>query len=559
MAKSYLLPDLDPGTSYEFQVIARGDGSVYTDSDPSSTVSWTTKTKLATPVISTTKTTNSITVSWSKITNATGYVLEYKLSTASTWTIVNVTANVSDSTVSKQLNNLTSGATYDIRVKATSSNANYVESDYSTIATVIVSTQLDSPVVTLTSDTSTIYATWSAISNATSYKVGYKKSDGNSFTYETVQATASPSWSKGSLTSGDTYFVSVQAIGSENYADSPNPNANAIVVKTKLEKPTGLAIARETNRLTLSWTAVANASSYRVYYKKGTGSYQSATASTNSYPLNNLNEGDSYTFYVVAVGTGNYVDSDDSSTISATTKRTLATPTNLAAINVLSTSARLSWTAVANATSYLLTISDANGAISGYNGRSVTSTSIDVTTLTATKQYTVSLIATSTSEDYVDSVPASLVFTTDTKLGTPAAPTIVTKTISSITVTWNTVSAADSYMLAYKLSTAANFTEVPITSANDRPYTLTGLGQGETYTFKVKAITTNEAYENGDYSPTTSATTLVKLDAPDGLNVTDIHLTDSTLNWNSVADAVGYTVRWRKSDATDWQEKNVDA
>ena len=549
MATSLNLTELEQGATYEFQVIAKGNGTTYDDSDASTTVSWTTKTKLATPVVTTSKDTSSFTASWGAIANATSYVLEYKLSTASTYQSTTVAAP----TVTKKITGLTSGSTYNVRVKAVSTNTSYVDSDYSTVANVVISTQLDTPAPTYSSTVNSITATWSKITNASSYKVYYKKSTASSYTSETVTGTT---WTKSSLTSGDVYSVYVQAIGSGDYTNSANSTATNVTVKTKLTAPTGLAVARTTKSLTLTWTAVANKSSYKVYYKKGSGSYQSTTKTSESFELTGLSEGDTYTFYVVAVGTGNYVDSANSATISGTTKITLATPTGLTASDVLSTTATLSWNTVSNASGYSLTISDANGPITGYNGKSITGTNASLTGLTATREYTVSLVAKTGSDDYVDSAAATLVFTTDTKLGTPAAPTVTAKTISSISVSWGAISAADSYVLAYKLSTATSFTEVPIT--NGRTYTLSSLDQGKTYTFKVRAVTTNDAYENGEFSPTVSATTLIKLDAPDGLNVTNITLAESTLNWNAVTHASGYIVKWRKSGATTWNTQEVE-
>lgn len=563
--KTLSLPNLEQGTTYEFCVIAKGNGSTYDDSDTSSSVQWTTLTKLATPVVTIDKTTSTFTASWSKNANAASYVLEYKLSTASSWTTANVTQPSSGSSVSKQITGLTSGATYKVRVMAKGSG-NYVDSDYSTEASVIISTQLDSPSPTVTADTSTIYITWPKIANAVSYKVGYKKSNGSSFTYETVTATsaATQNWSKSGFTSGDTYLTSVQAIGDgDNYTNSPNPNTIGVTIKTKLTAPTNLAISsRTTNSLTLTWTAVTNASSYTVYYKKGTGSYQSSNAASNSFPLNSLSQGDTYTFYVIANGTGNYVDSDASTTVTGKTKIQLDTPTGLAASNVLSTSATINWNTVTNATSYKLTIRDANGPITGYNNTSVLPANkpVSLTGLTQTREYTVNVIATSSSDDYVDSTAATLVFTTDTKLGTPTAPVITTKTISSLTVTWGAVSQADSYTLEYSPASEDNWTPISVSASATPPRTkeVTGLSQGTSYKFRVRAITTNDAYESGDYSDITTGTTLIKLATPDGLAVTGITINSSTLNWNKNNNASGYIVKWKKTSDSSWTEVSVD-
>lgn len=562
--KTLTLPNLEQGTTYEFCVIAKGNGNTYDDSDASSSVQWTTLTKLATPVVTIDKTTSTFTASWSKNANAASYVLEYKPSTASNWTTANVPQPSSGSSVSKQITGLTSGATYIVRVMAKGSG-NYVDSDYSTEASVIISTQLDSPSPTVTADTSTIYITWPKIANAVSYKVGYKKSNGSSFTYETVTATsaATQNWSKSGFTSGDTYLTSVQAIGDgDNYTNSPNPNTIGVTIKTKLTAPTGLAVStRTTNSLTLTWTAVTNASSYTVYYKKGTGSYQSSNAASNSFPLNSLSQGDTYTFYVIANGTGNYVDSGASTTVTGKTKIQLDTPTGLAASNVLSTSATIDWNTVTNATSYKLTISDANGPITGYNNTSVLPANkpVSLTGLTQTREYTVNVIATSSSDDYVDSTAATLVFTTDTKLGTPTAPVITEKSISSLTVTWGAVSQADSYTLEHSPASEDNWTPISVSASATPPRTkeVTGLSQGTSYKFRVRAITTNDAYESGDYSDITTGTTLIKLPAPDGLAVTGITINSSTLVWNKNNNAASYVVKWKKTTDTRWNEEPV--
>lgn len=554
----YILNGLEQGTPYEFQVIAKGNGITYDNSDASSSVQWTTQAKLATPVITTTKDTNSITVNWSTIANATGYVVEYKLSTASNYTPLET---VTAPTTTKVIPNLTSGATYKIHVKAISSNAAYYESDYSTDATVVVSTQLDTPNPTYTSDESSIRATWSAIQNAASYRVYYKLSNDSSYSDppDTVTASASPEWTKGSLTSGAVYSIYVQAVAAANsdYTDSDNSTATNVTVKTKLATPTNLAISeRTTNSLTLTWTGDNRADGYDVYYKEGSNPYQSAPASTNSFPLSSLGEGETYTFYVIAKGSGNYLDSASSSTVSGTTKITLAAPTGLAADNVQSTTADINWNKSANATGYKITVSDANGAITGYNNRALGDVNtLSIAGLTQTKEYTVSLVATSTSDDYVDSVPASLVFTTDTKLGTVSTPTL-TKTTDSITIDWSPVSGADSYLVQYRETGSGDsgWKSEPVPGSANPPcqFELSPLAQGASYQFRVKAVTNNPAYEDGDYSEIVSTSTLIKLDTPTGLNVTNIQLTEATLNWNDVEHNSGYIVKYRKVGTSEW-------
>lgn len=548
MATSLNLTGLDQGSEYEFRVTALGTGA-YSNSAVSSTSTFTTLIKLATPSTPTlTRTTSSITATWTAVSNATSYIVEYKLSSASTWTTLTST------TTSKTISSLTSGSTYNVRIKATSTNAAYVDSDYSTTASAVVQTKLATPTGgSVSATTSSLTYSWTAVTNATGYTVYYKTSSASTWSNTT---TTSTSYAKTGLTEGVTYQFKVVATSTNNnYVSSSESSVSSGTTKTTLATPTNLAITRYTNSLVANWTAVTNASSYSIQYKLSTAStWTTKTSSTASYTLSSLQEGKTYDFQVKAVGSNNYVDSAYCTKVTATTKITLATPTGLAASNVLSTTATLAWNSVANAGSYLLTISDTNGVITGFNGKEVTGTSINLTGLTQTHEYTVSLVAKTGSEDYVNSSAATLVFTTDTKLGTPSSLS-ATPTTSTITLTWGAVSAADSYKVAYKLSTASTWTEQSVTS---RSYTLSSLAENKTYQFRVMALSANEAYESSEWSSTVSATTLITLATPTNLAASNITINSATVSWGAVTNSSGYKVEYRKVGADSWTAQNVE-
>lgn len=550
MATILELTGLTQGTTYEFRVTALGDDRTYADSAASSTAEFTTLTKLATPSAPTvTTTTSAMTISWTAVTNATGYTIAYKKSTASTWTTTTST------TTSKTISSLTSGDVYEVKIMATSTNAAYVSSDYSSATTATIKTQLATPSPSVSATTNSLAVSWTAIANCSSYKVYYKLSTASSYSSTTVTTT---SYTRSSLSSGVTYQFYVVALGSGNYVDSSSSSVVSGTTKTTLAAPTGLAVARTTNSLTASWSAVSNASSYTLQYKLSSSStWTTATAqTTTTKTLSGLAEGVTYDFRVMANGTGDYVSSSYSSTVTAKTKTTLATPTNLTASNVLAHTATLSWSAVTNATNYVLDILDSNGtpaAGGSYSGITVTGTSINLTDLDENEQYTVTLIAHSTSDDYVDSNGATLDFTTDIKLATPSTPTL-TKTTNSITATWGAVSAADSYVVAYKLSTATDWTTQSVTTTS---WTLSSIDEGATYTFKVMAVTTNEAYENSEYSNTASTTTLITLATPTGLAASDITINSATLTWNAVTNAEGYKIEYRVKGTSSWSSEEI--
>ena len=554
-ARSTSLTGLTQGTTYEYRITAIGDGTTYADSATTSASTFTTLTKCATPTVTLTRNTSSFTASWSAVTGATSYTIRYKLSTASSW------STTTSTTTSKTISG-TSGATYYVQVMATTTNASYTNSDYSTQQSVVIQTKLATPGSPSITDTtiSSITFGWSAVTNATSYTVYYKLSSASTWSSTT---TTSTSWTKSSLSEGVTYQFKVKATNpsNTNYVESDETTAVSGTTKTTLATPTGLAVARTINSLTASWSRVTNNSGYTLQYKLSSAStWTTVTLAANveNYTLSGLSQGKTYQFQVKAIGSGNYVDSAYCTAVSATTKIKLATPTGLAASNVLSTTATLSWTAVTNATGYLLEIVDSNGspaAGGAYYGITVTGTTINLTDLEETEQYTVSLIATSSSSDYVNSDAATLDFTTDEKLATPSAPTLTTGT-TWIKATWGAISAADSYNVRYKTGTGA-WETVNVPSGTE--WTLSPIAEGTTYQFQVQAVTTNEAYESSDWSSSSTATTLITLDTPTGLTATDVTINSATIGWTGDDRATQFKIEYRASGASTWQTKTVDA
>jgi hypothetical protein len=117
--------------------------------------------------------------------------------------------------------------------------------------------------------------------------------------------------------------------------------------------PAGLTTTAITeSSTTISWTAVANATSYAVEYKLNTAATWtviSAAQATTTASLTGLTAGTAYNWRVratCAAGAGTFV------TANFTTTSACASPTGLTSSGITTSAANLSWTAVANATSY---------------------------------------------------------------------------------------------------------------------------------------------------------------------------------------------------------------
>ena len=197
--------------------------------------------------------------------------------------------------------------------------------------------KLSAPVVTLTDNV----ATWSADSNADKFEISL---DGNLSYVENSVTTKI-------LTDGQT--LKIRAVGDgSTYSTSDWSNSVTYTAATPAPQPTKL----ETPTVTISaeglasWTAVANASSY--VYKINGGAETPTTATSVQ-----LTDGQSIVVKAVGDGT-NYTDGDYSASQTYTASNPPAPqPTKLGTPTVtISADGLASWTAVANASSYVYKI-----------------------------------------------------------------------------------------------------------------------------------------------------------------------------------------------------------
>ncbi len=129
-------------------------------------------------------TTNSATSSWTAASGAVSYTFEYKLNSAATWTVQNVTGTSFD------LTGLSSGATYNTRVMTNCSAGSSAYSpvvDFTTTSTAVCNapTGLATSAITQTTATST----WAAVSGAVSYVYEIKANSATTWTTTTVTGT----------------------------------------------------------------------------------------------------------------------------------------------------------------------------------------------------------------------------------------------------------------------------------------------------------------------------------------------------------------------------------
>ena len=314
---------LNQTTDYEFRVRANGD-DVYETTSWSMTLSVTTKTKLAVPVLAEVgKTDAQITFEWTAVADASSYAVEYKLASAGVWTTLNASWGETSYTVSE----LSQTTDYEFRVKA-NGDADYQTSEYSETLSVATKTKLAAPVLAEVSKTNTqISFEWAAIADSTSYTVEYKLASAG------VWTTLNASWSDTaytvsglSETTDYEFRVMANANTVSEFVGSEYSETLSVTTKTKLAAPVLAEVGKTDAQITFSWTAIANASSYAVEYKLSSAAeWTKAEETWNdvAYTVTGLSAATAYDFRVTANGDTDYQTSEYSEMLSVTTDNTI--------------------------------------------------------------------------------------------------------------------------------------------------------------------------------------------------------------------------------------------
>ena len=200
-----------------------------------------------------TASTNAVTVSWKKASNATSYRIYYKQSTSKKWIAV---ANVSSSKTSYTHKNskkypLVGGKKYNYRVRAYNKSSKKWGS-YSATKTVTIpavpSTVKMAKVERIANNKVNI--SWNKASNATSYRIYYKKSGASKWTTLADVSSSKTSYTHTSskkypLVSGSKYFYTVRAYNKNSKKwGGYNTKGISVTIPKKDSESTSVAITK---------------------------------------------------------------------------------------------------------------------------------------------------------------------------------------------------------------------------------------------------------------------------------------------------------------------------
>ena len=379
---------------------------------------------------------------------------------------------------------------------------------------------------------------WSAAPGATSYNIYRSTTSGAETSIATGIVPAS--YTDSGLTTGTTYYYKIAAVNSHGTSALSAETSCAPGIPGTV---TGVTATPASGQVTLSWTAVAGASNYNIYrgttsHAEGSNSIASPTGTT--FVDTGLTNGTTYYYTVGAQNVAGY--GPWSTEVSGTPSGSGSAPGAPSSLTATAgnTTASLTWTAGSGAVSYNVY----RGTSAG--GENTTPVATGVATMpwgdTGLTNGTTYYYKLKSVNGFGTSGYSNETSVTPTAGGSaPSTPTGLAATAgnSQVALSWTASAGATSYNVYRGTTAGGESTTAVATGQTGTTYTNTGLTNGTTYYFKVKAV--NSVGTSG-YSNEASATPVVAAPgAPSGLSATAGN-TQATLNWTAGSGATSYNI-----------------
>ena len=341
--------------------------------------------------------TTELAVSWTAVTDADKYLVQWKTGPA------DFNTGDESTNATHTITGLSANTTYTVKVSAIDTGSD----PHVTLATgdaggTTLAAMGTVTVTPVSGSDDSLDASWPAVSGATGYVVEYKTSGGSYQSVTRSSATATTERITG-LSAETAYTVRVTARHTIGGVASDGDSAEGSATTNAPPPPPGPAalqgltinpVAGKTTELAVSWTAVTDADKYLVQWKTGSAEFNTGDESTDAtHTITGLSAGTTYTVQVSAIDT----DVNPDSTLATgdadgTTLAAMGTVT-VAPVSGSSDSLDASWPAVTGATGYKVEWKTSTGSYSAVTRSDATATSERITGLDAETTYTVRVTA----------------------------------------------------------------------------------------------------------------------------------------------------------------------
>ncbi len=544
---SYNLAGLQNGTGYAWQVRSNctNDSSDFVGATFNTPV-LSCNSIAPSNLTSSNNTSTSTTVRWLAVSGAASYEVQFKQSSSATWS----TAISATTSLFRTLINLTSGVSYDWRVRANCSSGQGPYSQGSFIpaaVTCLPPAGLSASSIT----TSGVTLSWSSADRAFNYTIEYKTAATS--TWLVGGTTSATTLNLSGLSGSTTYNWRVKTnctSGISGYAESSFVTAGS--QQATCNPPSALSSTSITQSgATLSWNPVAGATSYTLDYKAKTA------ASWITMPVNIT----AATIVLSGLSTSTAYDwrvktncSNGSSAYVQASLTTLAAPecnapAGLTITNISHNSATFQWSPVSGAVNYTVEYRQAGAVSWNVIQSAVAAASVTFNGFSPSTSYDWRVRSNCAGGLQSGYSQSSVTTSAQPVCGAPAGLSVSNITVSGATLSWSAVSGALHYSIEYKPSGSSNWISLEGALATNT-YNLSGLTASSSYDWRVKA---NCSFGSGSYTQSTITTpALAVCNMPAGLNTTNISSNTATLNWLPASGATGYLVEYKTSSAVNW-------
>lgn len=396
---------------------------------------------------------------------------------------------------------------------------------------------------------------WAAVSDADGYRVQWKSGEeiyDEEMRQVVVTDRETTSYTIRGLTPGTDYTVRV--IATKDNADDGAPSSE--VTGTPRAMPPGqvmgVEVAVGVEQLEVNWTAVSDASGYKVQWKSGEEDYGEArqavidVGDTVAHAITGLTAGTQYTIRVIAAK-AHADDGAPSAEVTGAPRAMSPDQVMGVVVSVGVEQLEVTWTAVSDADGYKVQWKsgeeeyDAEREVALTGGDTAGHT---ITGLAAGAEYTIRVIAVMAN---ADDGPSSTEVTGRPKAMPPVqvADIELLAVVEQLEVFWTAASDANGYKVQWRANEEDydDTRQAVLTGGDTVSYVITDLTAGTEYA--VHVIATKEHADDG--LPSGEVTGTPKATPPAKVSGVEIAAGVEQLEvlWTVVSDADGYKVQWK--------------